>query len=63
MKEFWKDYKDLWKHSAQFSKKHWKGLVVLNVAVIGAELAYFYIQEKRFEKQIETYSKEIEVQE
>lgn len=62
MKEFWKDYKDLCKHSLQFSKKHWKGLVVLNVAVIGAELGYFYIQQKRFDKQIETYRKETEVQ-
>lgn len=62
MKGFWNDYKDLWKHSLQFSKKHWKGLVVLNAAVIGAELGYFYIQQKRFEKQIEVCDKENEVQ-
>lgn len=41
MKQFWKDYGELCKESCRFYKKHWKGVVVLNAVLIGAELAYF----------------------
>lgn len=41
MKEFWKDYGNLCKESIGFCKKHWKGVIVLNAAIIGAELAYY----------------------
>lgn len=61
MKEFWKDYGELWKESLKFTKKHWKGLVLLNAAIIGAEVAYFAYQNKKFEKSIQRdLSKEIE---
>ena len=52
MKEFWKDYMELCKESGKFMKKHWKGCVILNVAIIGAEVAYFAYQNKKFEKSI-----------
>lgn len=41
MKEFWKDYGNLCKDSFGFCKKHWKGVVLLNAAIIGAELVYY----------------------
>ena len=52
MKEFWKDYVDLCKESGKFMKKHWKGCLVLNAAIIGAEVAYFAYKQKKFEKSI-----------
>lgn len=41
MKEFVKDYKHLCKESTKFYKKHLFGVIVMNVVVVGAELAYF----------------------
>lgn len=41
MKEFVKDYVDLCKESGKFCKKHWKGVILLNVLIIGAEMAYY----------------------
>lgn len=41
MKEFWKDYGNLCKDSFGFCKKHWKGVALLNAAIIGAELVYY----------------------
>lgn len=41
MKQFWKDYWELCKESGRFCKKHWKGCIVLNAAIIGAELAWY----------------------
>ena len=45
MKAFFKDYWDLCKQSGDFSKKHWKGILVLNAVIIGGELIYFYKDE------------------
>lgn len=42
MKEFMKDYVDLCKVTGRFYKKHWKGVVVMNVVVLGAEFAYIF---------------------
>ena len=42
MKEFWRDYGELCKESGRFMKKHWKGCILLNAAIIGAEMAYFF---------------------
>ena len=41
MKTFWKVYKELCKETGMFYKKHWKGCVVLNAAIVGAELLWF----------------------
>lgn len=41
MKQFWKDYGELCKDAGRFYKKHWKGCVVLNLVIIGAEFAYY----------------------
>lgn len=41
MKQFWKDYGELCKEAGRFYKKHWKGCVLLNLAIIGAEFAYY----------------------
>lgn len=41
MKEFWKDYLKLHKDSFRFCKKHWKGVALLNAAIIGTEFVYY----------------------
>ena len=48
MKGFVKDYIDLCKHSCGFYKKHWKGVVLLNAVVIGAELAWYKYKDNLF---------------
>ena len=49
MKEFVKDYVDLCKESGKFYKKHWKGAVLLNAVIIGAELAWYMYKYNQFE--------------
>ena len=41
MAKFWKDYAHLCKESGEFYKKHWLGVIVLNVVIVGGELVYF----------------------
>lgn len=53
MKQFWKDYGELCKETGRFYKKHWKGCVLLNAAILGAELVWFKYQTKQFENRIE----------
>lgn len=52
MKQFWKDYGVLCKETGRFYKKHWKGCLVLNAAIIGAEVVYFKYQSNKFERLI-----------
>lgn len=42
MKTFWKDYVELCKDTGKFYKKHWFGVIVMNVAVVGAEFAWYF---------------------
>ena len=49
MKEFWKDYGELCKETGRFYKKHWKGCIVLNAAILGAELAYYQYRYNLFD--------------
>lgn len=62
MKEFWKDYGELCKETGRFYKKHWKGVIVLNAVIVGAEVAYFAYQNKKFERMINNSYKEDEAQ-
>ena len=62
MKQFWKDYGELCKESCRFYKKHWKGVVVLNAVLVGAELAYFAYQNKKMERVFSNLNEEDEVQ-
>lgn len=62
MKQFWKDYGELWKETGRFYKKHWKGTILLNAVIIGAELAYFKYKDKQFETFIGNFKKEEEAQ-
>ena len=48
MNEFVKDYVDLCKDGCRFYKKHWKGVVLLNVVIIGAQYAWYKYNDKRF---------------
>lgn len=58
MKQFWKDYGELCKETGRFYKKHWKGVIVLNAVIFGAEMAYFKYQSKKFERLLNETSKE-----
>ena len=41
---FVNDYKDLTKLQLAFWKKHWKGMVVMTVVIVGAEIAVFELE-------------------
>lgn len=62
MKEFWKDYAELLKENGRFYKKHWKGCLLLNAAIIGAEVAYFAYKKHQLDKSIRIYNQEVEAQ-
>lgn len=42
MKDFCRDYAKLCKDTSKFYKKHWKGVTVMNVVVLAAEMSYIY---------------------
>ena len=44
MKEFWKEYARLCVMSEHFCKKHCNVGILLNVAIIGIEIAYYQIR-------------------
>ena len=60
MKQFWKDYWELCKESGRFCKKHWKGYIVLNAAIIGAELAWYKYKTKQIEVNLNCSTEEEE---
>ena len=41
MKEYWKDYAELCTETGRFYKKHWLGVIVINVVSSAAVLAWF----------------------
>ena len=41
MRNFWKDYAELCKAAGRFYKKHWLGCILVNVAAVAGELAWF----------------------
>ena len=59
MKQFWKDYGELCKETGRFYKKHWKGCVLLDAAVVGAEFMWYKYKKKQFEN----YEKSVEEEE
>ena len=50
MKDFWKDYGELCKSSGRYYKKHWKGLRLLNAAIIKIEIKQDKYKTKQFDK-------------
>ena len=58
MKTFVKDYVELCKETGRFYKKHWKGCLLLNAAIVGAEVAYFYYKGKEFDRLIGEFEEE-----
>lgn len=40
MKTFVKDYVELCKDGGKFYKKHWKGTILLNAAIVAGEVVY-----------------------
>ena len=45
MKTFFKDYGELCKTTGNFYKKHWLGIIVMNVVVSGAMVAVMWPKE------------------
>lgn len=62
MKQFWKDYWELCKESGRFYKKHWKGCIVLNAVIIGAELAWYKYKTNLIEVGLNSSTEEEEAQ-
>lgn len=62
MKQFWKDYGELCKETGRFYKKHWKGVILLNAVVFGAEVAWFKYNSKKMENLIASSDKKEEAQ-
>lgn len=62
MKQFWKDYWELCKESGRFCKKHWKGYILLNAAIIGAELAWYKYKTNQIETNLNCSIEEEEAQ-
>ena len=62
MKQFWKDYWELCKESGRFYKNHWKGCIVLNAAIIGAELTWYKYKTKQIEAALNCSTEEEEAQ-
>ena len=56
MREFVKDYVDLCKDGSRFYKRHWKGVALLNVVIIGAEYAWY----KHSKKKLDVYLKDVD---
>ena len=52
MKTFMKDYAQLCKDTCKFYKKHWKGAILLNATIVGAEMAWF--NRRRIKNSIES---------
>lgn len=62
MKQFWKDYGELCKETGRFYKKHWKGVILLNSVIVGAEVAWFKYNSKKMENLIASSDKKEEAQ-
>lgn len=67
MKNFFKDYVELCKDSGKFYKKHWKGVIVLNiVCIVVMFIPYIYgtiskkMLDKWYEKEVEKMNNEKE---
>lgn len=62
MKEFVKDYVELCKDSGRFYKKHWKGVILLNAVIIGAELAWYTYKANQLNNCMKEYLEKEEAQ-
>ena len=51
MKKFFGDYKDLCKETGKFYKNHWKGLILFEAAILGAE--YLWVFRKPIKESLE----------
>ena len=65
--EFWVDYKDMVKETNRFYKKHWKGVIIANVAVVAISFTPYLvvgavdkIKSKRNAKEVDENLEEIE---
>lgn len=63
MKDFFKDYLKLCKDCGKFYKRHWKGVIILNiVCIVVMFIPYVYnkIEEKMLSKWYEERAKEMD---
>ena len=65
LKKFFKDYKELCKHSGRFYKDHWLGTIVVSAIGIGlsfAPLAIYEFKERRELKKLkESYDEDTDI--
>ena len=63
MKNFWKDYYQLWKDTGKFCKKHWFGVIVMNVVSIAGMMLWFNKDKvkDRFKEKFSKDKKEVEL--
>lgn len=60
MKDFLKDYLKLCKDSGKFYKRHWKGVIILNIVCIVVMFIPYVIEEKMLSKWCEERVKEMD---
>ena len=63
MKDFFKDYLKLCKDCGEFHKRHWKGVIILNiVSIVVMFIPYIYIkiEEKWYKKRVKEMDNEKE---
>lgn len=63
MKKFWKDYANLCKETGDFYKKHWFGVIVLNIVTCAGMWAWYerdFIKEAIEDKFIKKGEDEVE---
>lgn len=63
MKKYWKDYINLCKESGNFCKKHWFGVIVMNIVSIAGMMLWFNKDEvkDRFKEKFSKDKKEVEL--
>lgn len=60
MKGFLKDYLKLCKDGGKFYKRHWKGVIILNIVCIVVMFIPYVIEEKMLSKRYEERVKEMD---
>lgn len=60
MKDFFKDYLKLCKDCGKFYKRHWKGMIILNIVCIVVMFIPYVIEKKMLSKWYEERVKEMD---
>lgn len=60
MKDFFKDYLKICKDCGKFYKRHWKGVIILNIVCFVVTFIPYVIEEKMLSKRYEERVKEMD---